>query len=414
MRILIISQYYWPENFRINDVAKLLVNNGIEVSVLTGYPNYPSGVLFEGYKKYAHAIETHPDGYLVYRVPLALRGKASSFRLVLNYLSFIINGIIFGSRLLAGVKFDLIFVYAPSPILQAIVGIYLKYSRKVPLITWVQDLWPDSIKFTGHIKNNAALSIISKIVSWIYDSNDLLLAQSKSFIKAIKDKSNSVEIIYFPTPGEHQTSVSLASNMPEFFLDPGFNVVFAGNLGSVQSLPMILDAAEILMGHPNIRIILVGSGSLSQWLASEVESRNLKNVLLAGRYPAEAMPAIYERASALLVSLNRDPVLNQTVPAKLQSYLAAGKPIIASLDGEGAHIVVQAKAGLVCATEDPVALANAVLRLSAMSHDQLEGLGAAGRRYFAQNFEPQALVRELIGIFSETISRKLDEGDHAK
>ena len=406
MKILIISQYFWPENFRINDVAKLLVKKGIDVSVLTGYPNYPSGVLFEGYQKYTSAIEIHPDGYLINRVPLALRGNASSFSLALNYLSFIINGIIFGSRLLAGVKFDLIFVYAPSPILQVIVGIYLKYSRKVPLITWVQDLWPESIKFTSRVSNKRILGALSKLVSWIYKRNDLLLSQSKGFIKSIQEKSGPIDVVYFPNPGEYRVEPFpiVSVNNFNFFLPTGFNIVFAGNLGTVQSLPMILDAAEILSDRSDIRFVLVGSGSLSQWLASEIESRQLKNVVLAGRYPAEAMPVIFERASALLVSLNSDPVLNQTVPAKLQSYLAAGKPIIASLDGEGAQIVQDAKAGLTCQTENPAALAEVILKLNNMSQEQLASMGESGKSYFAENFDPQILVKKLVDIFSNTIS----------
>jgi len=177
---------------------------------------------------------------------------------------------------------------------------------------------------------------------------------------------------------------------------------------------MILDAAEILRDCSDIRIILIGSGSLSHWLESQLQSRQLKNVVLAGRYPADAMPAIFERASALLVSLNSDPVLNQTIPAKLQSYLAAGKPIIASLDGEGAQIVVEAKAGLVCPTEDPIALAQAILQLSKMSKNQLESMGVSGKRYFAENFEPNALVEELIDIFTATISKVLKKRDHEK
>jgi len=407
-----VSQNFWPENFRINDVAKLLVINGVQVSILTGCPNYPIGVPFEGYQNFCSLEQAHPDGYSIYRVPLILRGNASSFRLAFNYLSFVINGIFFGQRLLSDVKFDLIFVYGTSPILQAIVGIYFKYSRKVPLITWVQDLWPDSIKFTGHIKNNIALSGISKIVSWIYKNNDLILAQSKSFINAIEEKSGLVKAIYFPTPAEYKTSAPSVADRLDFFLEDGFNVVFAGNLGTVQSLPMILDAAELLSGHLNIRIILVGTGSLFQWLDSEVQARQLKNIVLAGHYPAASMPEIFNLASALLVSLSSDPNLNKTVPAKLQSYLAAGKPIIASLDGEGAQIVVDAKGGVTCPTEDHVALAKSILQLSIMSKVDLKRMGDCGKLYFIKNFEPQTLVVRLINIFSDVISKASNIRDY--
>jgi glycosyltransferase involved in cell wall biosynthesis len=275
------------------------------------------------------------------------------------------------------------------------------------LITWVQDLWPESIQFTGRVSNKRILGCLANLVSWIYKNNDLLLAQSRGFLKPIQEKYGPIDVAYFPNPGEERDSYSPAAGVKnfDFFLPIGFNVVFAGNLGSVQSIPTILNAAEILRDHPGIRIILVGSGSLSQWLASEIESRKLKNVVLAGRYPADVMPAIFNQASALLVSLNSDPLLNQTIPAKLQSYLASGKPIIASLDGEGAQIVLDAKAGITCPTENPVALADAIEKLSNMSPDQLVNMGASGRRYFAENFDLQILVKKLIDIFDQTISR---------
>jgi glycosyltransferase involved in cell wall biosynthesis len=408
MRVLIISQYFWPENFRINDITKILSENGIQVVVLTGCPNYPEGSSFNGYSSYKMVYEEHSDGYIINRVPILTREKASSSRLFLNYFSFVLSGIIFGSYMLRGAKYDLVFVYAPSPIFQAIVGIYFKYLKKAPLITWVQDLWPECIELTGHLNNKKILYLVSKVVSWIYGKNDLLLAQSRSFVSSIKMRAGSVPVQYFPNPGDDNSNQHYSiftCELDEIFFAPRFNIVFAGNLGTVQSLPMILDAAEILRDCSDIHIILVGSGSLSQWLANEVQSRQLRNIFLAGRYPAEAMPAIFNCASALLVSLNSDPILNQTVPAKLQSYLAAGKPILASLDGEGAQIVVDAKAGITCPTEDPVALAHAILKLSKMSQDQLEIMGASGKRYFAENFEPQALTQELISIFAETISK---------
>lgn len=406
MKVLIISQYFYPESFRINDVARLLIRNGCEVVVLTGCPNYPDGVCFDGYTSYKLDSQLHLDGYFIHRVPIITRGRSSSLRLFLNYLSFIVSGIVFGSYALKKEKYDLIFVYAPSPIFQAVIGIYFKYLRAVPLVTWVQDLWPECIQLTGHIKNKRILRLVSLAVSWVYKKNDLLLTQSRSFISSVKMRAGSVPVKYFPNPGDldpNQGYSPLPILTGNFFLKSGFNIVFAGNLGTVQSLPMILDAAEILRDYSHIRIILVGSGSLSKWLACEIESRRLSNLVLAGRYSSDAMPAIFNYASALLVSLNSDSVLNQTVPAKLQSYLAAGKPIIASLDGEGAQIVVDANAGIVCPTEDPFALAESILKLSNMNEEQLKTMGDSGKYYFSQNFEPHTLASQLIDIFADTI-----------
>jgi len=414
LNILIISQYFWPENFRINDIAKLLVDRGINVSVLTGCPNYPDGVAFNGYKSHYKKIEIHQNGYTIYRVPIFLRGNASSIRLMLNYSSFVLSGIIFGPSLLKNEKYDLIFVYGLSPILQAIVGIYFKFLRKTPLVTWVQDLWPDSIKLTGHIKNKFFMAVISGLVSWIYKNNNLLLVQSKGFIKPVKEKAGLIPIIYFPTPGEIniECTTTERSSHIKLFLKNGFNIVFAGNLGSVQSFPTILYAAELLKYERDIRFLIVGSGSQYRWLENEINHRKLSNVVLTGRQPIELMPQIFSDASALLVSLIRDPILNLTIPAKVQSYLAAGKPIIASLDGEGARIVIESKAGIVCPTENPAALAEAILKLKMMSRERRQSMGFFGMKYFASNFEPNMLVSDLINIFNQVINEHSQKNEN--
>jgi glycosyltransferase involved in cell wall biosynthesis len=406
LKILIISQYFWPENFRINDIAKLLIESGVQVSVLTGCPNYPDGKAFKGYRAHNKTLEVHPIGYNIYRVPLILRGNSTSLRLIFNYFSFILSGIIFGPSLIKNENYDLVFVYGLSPILQAFVGVYIKFLRKIPLVTWVQDLWPDSIAITGHIKNQFILSGVSYFVSWIYKNNNLLLVQSKGFINPVKEKAGSTPIVYFPTPGEVNIESSLNESTAHlnFFLKDGFNIIFAGNLGAVQSLPTILGAAELLKAECDIRILFVGSGSQSRWLDNEIKYRKLDNVVLVGRQSPELMSKIFSGGSALLVSLVRDPILNQTIPAKLQSYLAAGKPIIASLDGEGARIVLDAKAGIVCPTENPIALAEAIMKIKMMGQDQRQSMGYSGMEYFASNFEPYKLVSELINIFNQVIS----------
>jgi glycosyltransferase involved in cell wall biosynthesis len=405
MKILLVSQYFWPENFRINTVAKLLVHNGADVTVLTGCPNYPYGVAFSGYKNYKKLVEIHPDGFEIYRVPIILRGNSSSIRLIMNYFSFILSAILFAPTFLKNKKFDIVFVYGLSPIFQVLVGIFIKNLRKIPLVSWVQDLWPESVKLTNHIRNKFILDRISNFVSWIYKKNDLLLVQSKGFIKIVEEQAGIVPVIYFPTPGELISDSNLVKvyQKPDFFLYSGFNIVFAGNLGVVQSLNTILEAAELLKDDLSIRIIFVGSGSQSHWLSNAVKYRNLGNVVLAGPYPSEQMPQIFNSASALLVSLISDPILNLTIPAKIQSYLAAGKPILASLDGEGAKIIIEAKAGLVCQSENSKALAESIIILKKMSNYQLEIMGNSGREYFEANFNPNKLVAKLLDILNQLV-----------
>ena len=210
-------------------------------------------------------------------------------------------------------------------------------------------------------------------------------------------------VLYHPNPGELAFGQTQPTGPSALVLEPGYNVVFAGNLGTVQALGTVLDAAEVLRPYPDVRFVLVGSGSRSEWLQQEVAHRQLDNVQLAGRFPPEAMPGILAQASALLVSLVKDPIMSQTVPSKVQAYLAAGKPIIASLDGEGARVVTEAGAGIACSAEDADALANAVLRLRDTSPEEQEEMSQRGLRYYEKNFEPKLLATRLAQILFDLV-----------
>lgn len=270
---------------------------------------------------------------------------------------------------------------------------------------WVQDLWPQSLEVTGFVRKRWLLSIIARFVCWLYSHSDLLLVQSRGFITSVSAMSGGTPVEYHPNPGD------LASNSDEDgaaseLLQSGFNVVFAGNLGTVQALDTVLAAAKMLRDLQDVRIVLIGSGSRSEWIRQELKRLELANVELLGRYAAQAMPGIFIQASALLVSLVRDPIMSQTIPSKIQAYLAAGRPIIASLDGEGARVVEDAKAGLTCPAEDPVALAEAVRKLHAASPEMLAKFGASGRQYYEKHFEPSMLAKKLTDRFVKLLEAR--------
>lgn len=395
MKVLILSQHFWPESFRINEVAATLAAMGCEVTVLTGQPNYPGGVIFDGYSAFRTRRETH-GGIDIYRVPLIPRGRGGAVRLMLNYLSFLLTASTLGPWALRGRHFDVIFVYGTSPILQAIAGVVIKHLKRTALVIWVQDLWPESLEATGFVRNRVLLRGVEIVVRWIYRDANLLLVQSEAFVPRVKAMSGHTPVHYHPNPGNAPLATALAQCAPSLVLAPGFNVVFAGNLGTVQALDNILKAAEMLLNHREIKLVLVGSGGRSDWLQQQVTSRGLTNVRLAGRFPTEAMPAIFAQASALLVSLIRSPIMELTIPSKIQAYLAAGRPIIAALDGEGARVVRDAGAGLSCTAEDARALADTVLELQATPAAKLKDMGESGRRYYMQHFEPGLLGRKLL------------------
>ena len=414
MRVLLLSQHYWPESFRITEVVESLQGAGCSVSVLTGQPNYPDGLVFEGYRAWATRLEEHPLGYTIYRVPLVPRGQGGAVRLAMNYLSFILSASVLGAWLLRGQRFDVIFVYGTSPILQAIAGVVLKQLKGTKLVIWVQDLWPQSLEVTGFVRNRLVLNTVAALVRWIYRQSDLLLVQSKSFVPTVQAMAEETQVEYHPNPGELAFDLNFeVTGEPACLLKPGFNVVFAGNLGTVQALDTLLAAAELLTASQDVRLVLIGSGGRSDWLRQEVMRRGLSNVHMAGRFPPQAMPAILAQASALLVSLARGPVLSQTVPSKVQAYLAAGRPIVASIDGEGARIVEEAGAGITCPAEDAEALARAILRLRFMSPEELSSMGDAGRRYYENNFDPTTLASKLVERLREVVKPKKLCGDKA-
>lgn len=399
MKVLVLSQYFWPETFRITEVVQSLRDLGHEVTVLTGQPNYPDGLIQPKYSAASLRTQIH-DGLTIHRVPLAPRGRGSALRLVLNYLSFIVSSAVFGPWLLRGQRFDVIVVYAPSPILQAIPAIWLARLKGARLATWVQDLWPESLSATGFFHNPKILKGVSAVVRWIYRKNDLLLVPSQAFVDPVVRMAGRTPVVYHPNPGELAFSAAVTDRSSPLQLKPGFNVVFAGNLGTVQALDTVLAAAQLLRDQQDIRFVLVGSGSRSEWLQQEIRRRGLDNISLPGRFPPSDMPGILSQASTLLVSLVRDPIMSQTVPSKVQAYLAAGRPIIAALDGEGARVVIEAGAGVACPAEAAQALADAVLQLRDALPQERQRMAQCGRSYYEQHFEPTLLAKRLAEILS--------------
>ncbi|HNN44415.1 MAG TPA: glycosyltransferase family 4 protein [Azospira sp.] len=401
MKLLLLSQYFWPETFGINALAKALVRNGHAVTALTGQPNYPEGKVFPGYSAWQAMFERY-EGVDILRLPLVPRGKRSALRLAMNYVSFILSALMVGPLMLRRRKFDAVFVYAPSPLLQALPAIFISWYRKVPLVVWVQDLWPESLAATGFVRNEAVLRWVARVVRYLYRHTDLILVPSVAFIEPIVELGGSRDrIVYFPNAyiPEQVVSAECAGDATALVerIASGFSVVFAGNLGVAQSLETVLDAAERLQvaGVP-VRFFLVGSGSRSERLNDQILQRKLTNVELPGRFPPESMGLIYAAASALLVSLRDEPIFAMTIPSKVQGYLAAGRPIIASLNGEGARVIREANAGFACPAGDGGALAAAITNLFHLDKDARRELGENGRLYAEQHFSLDRLALELI------------------
>lgn len=405
MRILIVTQYFWPENFRINDLAQGLVKRGHQVTVLTGKPNYPSGRFYDGYGFFHKRREAY-EGMQVIRVPLLPRGRAGGFRLVMNYFSFALAAAL-SAVVSCRDKYDVIFVYAPSPITVALPALILRWIRGVPIMLWVQDLWPESVSAAGGIRATWILRLIEKMVKFIYRGTDRILVQSEAFRPSIKRLGVSEErIIYFPNSAEElYRPVILSSDAAEHSLVPaGFCVMYAGNIGAAQSFETILAAAERLKPYSNIHWIVFGDGRVAAWVRAQITERELtSSVHMLGRHAMETMPRYFALADAMLVTLKNEPILGLTIPARVQSYLACGRPIVAGINGEGARIINEAGAGLTVAAEDADALADAVLTMYKMSKQERDAMGARGREYFLAHFESSMLMDRLERWMKETV-----------
>jgi glycosyltransferase involved in cell wall biosynthesis len=396
MKLLVWSQYFWPEGFQINDVTKSMLGKGVEIEVLTGKPNYPGGAILPGYRAWGCQQEFH-EGIRINRIPLLARA-GGGWWLALNYLSFVLSGLLFAPWMLRKKQFDVIFVYAPSPILQAIPAIFLGWLKGCPVVLWVQDLWPESLVATGYVRNRYVVGAIRQVVRYIYGHVDLLLVPSRAFEEPVRALASGTPIVYHPNSVDNSFAVPGVGDAPPIAgLGDGFSVMFAGNIGTAQAVQVIIEAACLLQGYPDINFVVLGDGSRWDWMQQEAQRRGLGNVHLPGRFPVETMPGLMQKASALLVTLADQPIFAATVPNKVQAYMAAGRPIVACLNGEGARLVLEAEAGLTAPAEDPQALADTILSLYRMSSDQRETMGANGRKYYSTHFDHDHLVGQLIG-----------------
>ena len=399
MKILIISQYFYPEEFKINDLAKELVLRGHRVTVLTGKPNYPKGEYYEGYSFKGITREDYWGADII-RVPLRKRGRGKAINLVRNYFSFVFNA----NRYIHKNKmtFDAIFCFAISPITQAFPALYCKKKYGGKVLIWIQDLWPESITAAGGIKNKLVLGMLNQMVRRIYERSDLLLIQSEAFIESILKKGDfKAKLRYVPNWAEdlylnkHLVNETTISNM----LPPGFRVMFAGNVGAAQDAESIIKAALETRDIPDIKWIIVGDGRCRETIEKMTKDLELtKTVWFLGRHPMNEMPTFFSFADAMIVSLKDEYIFSLTVPAKTQSYMASGKPVLSMLNGEGNRIIEQAHCGLTAGSGDYKTLAQNVVRLYRMTREEREKLGNSGLAYYRSHFDKTKVIDSIVKL----------------
>lgn len=399
MKILFVSQYFYPEIFKGNDLVFDFVKRGHEVTVLTGKPNYPSGIFFEGYSFFGKSEEII-QGAKVIRTPIYPRKNGTAIHLVLNYLSFIFFSYFTCLFRVKG-KFDIVFVQQLSPVTMALPGLWIKKRHNTPLYLWVLDLWPESILAASNFTNGLVIKGIEKVVQNIYRKSDTILVSSECFKESILEKLNdkTKQIIYFPNWAEdvftqEQKKVLISTDLPL-----GFNIMFAGNVGESQDFETILRTAELTKTE-SINWVIVGDGRKITWIKNEIKIRNIKNVYLLGRHSLESMPYFFKRADVMLVSLKDEPIFALTVPAKIQAYMASGKIILGALNGEGKKIINESNCGFAVSAGDHILLARKAIELKNMESKIKQRMQYNSLTYYEMNFSKTMLFDKLENLFT--------------
>ncbi len=393
--ILVVSQYFYPETFRINDMCQEWVKRGYRVTVVTGIPNYPMGKTFDGYglAKKRHEIW---NGIEIYRIPLIPRGS-SSIGMVMNYVSFMASGILAGK--LKNIKADYVFSFEVSPMTQVLTGISFAKKMKVPHYLYVQDLWPENVITVTGISNSLIIKPIDKMVDYIYKNTDEIFATSPSFVDAICNRTVKVDrkkVHYWPQYAEEFYRPCEKQTLPEIPDDGSFKVIFTGNIGTAQGLQILPATAELLKNE-NIKFVMVGDGRYLDDFNNEVEKKNVKDqFIMIPRQPAEKIPMFLKACDVAFLSFQDDPLWTKTIPAKLQSYMACGMPVIAAAQGETERIITEAGCGMCSTIGDSQMLSE---KIKDMIKLDLIEMGIKGRKYFEEHFDKKIIMDQIEQYF---------------
>ena len=395
--ILVVSQYFYPETFRINDMCLEWVNRGYKVSVVTGIPNYPMGKAFPGYGLFKKRFESW-NGIDIYRIPLIPRGK-SKIGMVANYLSFMMSGKLAGR--FKKIDADIVFSFEVSPMTQVLAGVAFAKRLKVSHLLYVQDLWPENVVTVTGINNRFIIGSIDKMVDRIYRSTDHIFATSPSFVKSICERKVSVpsekvhywpqyaEEFYKPVEKSEARKEAIEYGIP---YDDSFKIIFTGNIGTAQGLDILPKTAELLKDE-NVRFIIVGDGRYLDEFIRTIESKSVSHkFILIPRQPAEKIPMLLSACDAAFVSFADNDLWKKTIPAKLQSYMACGMPIIASAGGETERIINESGCGICCTVGDATELSHGI---KSMSESDLEGYGRKSIEYCGMHFRKSVLMDEM-------------------
>ncbi len=404
--ILLISQYFYPESFRVNDMACEWVKRGYKVTVLTGIPNYPMGKFYEGYDR-KHRTRESWNGVDIIRLPLIARGNSrnkllNAFGLVANYYSFVTSGKKWvKSKEARNLQIDLVFTFEVSPMTQAMIGVWYGQRYKVPTYLYVQDLWPDNVETVTGIHNRLIIDPINHMVDKIYSETNIIFTTSPSFVDAIIKRKIPVDknkVHYWPQYAEEFYRPMKRQKIDAIPDDGSFKIAFTGNIGTAQGLDILPKAAKILK-YDNVKFIIVGDGRYKPEFEIMIDEFGVRDkFVMIPRVSAERVPETLSACDAGFVSFANNSLYERTIPAKLQSYMACGKAIIAAASGETKRIIDEAKCGICTDVGDAEALSEGIRKMTKFNVSEL---GKNARLYFEKYFDKKALMDQMDKILSE-------------
>jgi glycosyltransferase involved in cell wall biosynthesis len=406
--ILVISQYFYPEEFRINDICKEWVKRGYEVTVVTGIPNYPQGKFYPGYSWFRQRREEY-EGIHIIRLPLIPRGR-NSIMLMLNYFSFVVSGFIW--KLFTKVQADKVFIFEVSPMTQALVGVWYAKRKKIPCYIYVQDLWPENVEIVTGIHNRQIIGTIDRMVDYIYRRCTKIFATSPSFVKRIEERDSAYEttekkgteqsarkskVIYWPQYAEDFYKPVEKQPLPDVEDDECLKIVFTGNIGYAQGLDILPKVAELLKkDDQKVRFYIIGDGRYREELEKIIHEKDVSDMFrLLGRKKPEEIPAYMAHFDVAFLSFADNELFQMTIPAKLQSYMACGMPILAVADGETRRIIEEAECGKCIKIGDIEKLTATIIEITQAEKVDCDRMSLCAQEYAGQFFNKELLIDQI-------------------
>ena len=392
-KVLFITNNFWPENFRSNDIVNI-ISQKYDVSVLTGYPTYPTKEKFKNINLNDNFITN--SKFKIYRVPTT-RKTFNKFSTIINYISFIFLGSFLGTFLIKEKKFDYVICFASSPIYQALLSLLFSKLKKSKSILWIQDIWPETLIELGYIKNKYLIMALNKSIAFLYKKHDLILTQSKEYYMHLNKNYKNCNYLFNPCD-KFDSEINTPKNI-NFNKDYKY-LVYSGNIGDAQNFDLLLEAASIIKSE-KLKFLLIGSGSKFKYIENKIKDNFLYNVELHEAISKKELSFVLQRADVLFISLKQNQISRFVIPAKFQTYTFFGKPILCQTDGDVKKMILDYKCGFVINNEKIESMVGELKKIINTKTEDLNRMGQQSNLIYNNYFNDKVFLKSLVSILDE-------------